>query len=175
MFKSPQPHLFFKSRYNPLSKWLELVCISLVCIFLRPYRATLHFAAQPGDLIFQITNDVAVLTHVVPNVEDVFLDFGGDTVGPVGVHQGVPALVEVGLPRRNVCYHNGAAVSTQRVFQQPGQLGITIINVPSPTCQGVYTVTQCQKGPVYVRSFLQSFSVTLKLIIIFLDFFLDFF
>ena len=43
----------------------------------------------------------------------------GDVLGPVGIDEGVPALLPVDVCRGDVSDHDGVAVAVQGVLQQP--------------------------------------------------------
>ena len=45
--------------------------------------------------------------------------FIGNVLGPVGVHEGVPALLPVHVRGADVGDHHGVAVAVQGVLQQP--------------------------------------------------------
>ena len=55
--------------------------------------------------------------------------FSFDVLCAVSVDECVPRLLELTAGRADVCDHHRTTVAAQRVFQQPRQLAVAIVNV----------------------------------------------
>lgn len=81
----------------------------------------------------------------------------------VRVHQRVSGLVPVPVSGRDVGDHDGVAVARERVLQQTGQLGVTIVDVLGLAFrEGVDAVAQGQKRPIDVGTLVQPLAFVLQ-------------
>lgn len=85
-----------------------------------------QLVAEADDLFAKLVDDLGVVGDVKLDVEHVPLHHGLDLLRPVCVLQRVQRVFIGGKCRRNIGDHDGAAVATQRVLEEPGELGVAV-------------------------------------------------
>ena len=81
------------------------------------------------NLSMQIVDNLLVSDNVEVDVDDVADDCGLDVLGAVGVAQCVVRVLKRHGRRADIGNHHSAAVTTQRVLQNAGQLAVTVRDV----------------------------------------------
>ena len=77
-----------------------------------------------------------ILSDVVRHVHDVPLDGVLDVFGSIGVEKSISGFLKVLGGRRDVGNHHSHGIPTQRVLQQPSQLGIPGENLDAGFVEG---------------------------------------